>query len=179
MDERQQLLACANNCASLLNDMARCENEIDYLTEKESKFKKRVGWIGLGLVLCPLLALGGITDLISNTALLPAGRTTDIVGAVIMLALTAVCVLAIKNHIKRKARIPQATSEYASLCADPAISWLPPNYRNSVYARKIIEYLTNMRAKTLQEALNLLETEKHQATMEAIAAVGAINGTRY
>lgn len=36
-----------------------------------------------------------------------------------------------------------------------------------------------MRAKTLQEALNLLETEMHQAKIEAIAAIGAINGTQY
>lgn len=177
MDERQQLLACANNCSSLLDKMARCENEYDRLSEKETKYKKRSGWVWLGVVLCPLLALGGIVDLLTNEY--PSARNGDIIGVVIMAVLTALCVLALKNHAKRKARIPKVIDEHAILCADPEISWLPPDYRNSVYARKIIEYLANMRAKTLQEALNLLETEKHQATMEAIGVINAINGTRY
>ena len=125
------------------------------------------------------MALGALIDLASNTSLVASGRQMNIIGTVISLILTAVCVLAILFHNKRKARIPRVISERAALCADPAISRFPPDYRNSVYARKNIEYLTNMRAKTLQEALNLLETEMHQAKMEAIAAIGAINGTQY
>lgn len=179
MDERQQLLACANASNPVLKEMARCENEYDYLSQKEAKFKKRVGWVWVGLILCPLLALGGISDLISNAALVASGRQMDIIGIVISLALTVLCVMAIINHKKRKARIPVILNEHSKLCSDPLMSWLPHDYRNSTYAFKIIEYLSNMRAKTLQEALNLLETEKHQAAMETIAAIGAINGTRY
>ncbi len=87
--------------------------------------------------------------------------------------------MSVINHRKRKARMPVVVEKHAALCADPAISWLPPDYRNSSFARKIIEYLYNMRAKTLQEALNLFETEKHRETMELIASIGAVNGTRY
>lgn len=179
MDERQQLLACANAGTQVLKEMERCENEYDYLSQKEAKFKKRAGWVWAGLILCPLTALGGIADLISNAALVASGRQMNIIGIVISLALTALCVMSIKNHNKRKARIPVVLNEHSKLCSDPLISWLPHACRNSAYAFKIIEYLTNMRAKTLQEALNLLETEKHQAAMETIAAIGAINGTRY
>lgn len=175
MDERQQLLVCANNCASLLDNMERCENEYDYLTEKEAKFKKRAGWVWAGLILCPFLVLGCLIDMIEHRR----APGSDIVGLIICIVVTGLCVMSIKNHNKRKARMPVVLNELTALCGDPAISWLPPDYRNSVYARKIIEYLVNMRAKTLQEAINLLETEKHQATMEAIAVVGAMNGTRY
>lgn len=177
MDERQQLLACANNCASLLNDMARCENEYSYLFDKETKYKKRSGWVWLGLILCPLLALGAICDILTNKDLV--SPVPDLIGMFICLGISAICVMSVINHRKRKARMPVVVEEHAALCADPAISWLPPDYRNSSFARKIIEYLYNMRAKTLQEAINLFETEKHQETMELIAAIGAMNGTRY
>lgn len=179
MDEREQLLACAKASTRVLNEMERCESEYAYLTQKEAKFKKRAGWVWAGLILCPLLALGGISDLLSNVNLGASGRQWDIIGTVISLALTALCVISIKKHNKRKARMPVVLNEHSRLCGDPLMSWLPNDYRNSSYAFKIIEYLSNMRAKTLQEALNLLETEKHQATMEAIAAIGAVNGTRY
>lgn len=179
MDERQQLLACANASNPVLKEMARCENEYDYLSQKEAKFKKRVGWVWVGLILCPLLALGGISDLFSNSNLEASGRQWDIIGTVISLGVAALCVMSILNHNKRKARIPVVINEHSKLCSDPLMSWLPHDYRNSTYAFKIIEYLSNMRAKTLQEALNILETEKHQAAMETIAAIGAINGTRY
>lgn len=179
MDERQQLLACAKASTQVLNEMERCESEYAYLLQKESKFKKRAGWVWAGLIFCPLLALGGIIDLISNAALSAGGRQWDIIGTLISLGVAALCFMSIKNHNKRKARIPVVLNKHDELCSDPLMSWLPNDYRNSSDAFKIIEYLSNMRAKTLQEALNLLETEKHQATMEAIAAIGAINGTRY
>lgn len=179
MDERQQLLACGRNCASLLDDMERCEDEYAGLLEKESKFKKRIGWVVLGLVLCPPIALGSFVDLATNTVMAASERKMDLVGGIIMLALAAASVFALTNHFKRKARMPKVLSEHSMLCADPAISWLPNDYRNSTCARKILEYLANMRATTLQEAINLLETERHQATMEAIAAINAMNGARY
>ena len=75
--------------------------------------------------------------------------------------------------------MPVVERKHNELSSDPLMSWLPSDYRNSSDAFKVIEYLSNMRAKTLQEALNLLETEKHQATLETIAAIGAMNGTRY
>lgn len=179
MDEREQLLMCASKSTSVLKEMERYEYEYSSLADKEAKFKKRKILVWVGVILCPLLALGALIDLASNTSLIAAGRQMNIIGIVISLVLTAVCVLAILLHNKRKARIPVVLSKHSTLCADPLMSWLPPDYRNSTYAYKIIEYLTNMRAKTLQEALNLLETEKHQAAMETLAAIDAINGTRY
>ncbi len=175
MDERQQLLACANNCKSLLDDMARREDEYSYLFEKERKFKNRIGWIILGLIFGPLLALVGFIDFFVH----PKAIAVSLTITLICLAITVLSVLAIVNHNKRKARMPVIVEEHAALCADPAISWLPPDYRNASLARKIIEYLYNMRAKTLQEAINLLESEKHQATMETLAVIEAINTTRY
>ena len=178
MDEREQLLACANQSAPAIKELADCEAKYLNIVGKENKFKKREGWVWLGMILCPLLALGALSFLFSGEGS-PGSRKTDIIGVVIMLALTALSVWAFINHMKRKKLLAEAGADLDRAHANPALSWLPPKYRNTIYINKIIEYLANMRAKTLQEAVNLLETEIHQATMENLAAIGAINGTYY
>lgn len=178
MDEREQLLMCANKSAPAIKELADCEAKYLNIVGKENKFKKREGWVWLGMILCPLLALGALSFIFSGEGS-PASRKSDTIGVLIMLALTALCVWTFMNHKKRKKLLAAAEAELDRAHANPALSWLPPEYRNTIYINKIIEYLANMRAKTLQEALNLLETEIHQATMENLAAIGAINGSGY
>lgn len=164
MDEREQLLALAKNCTPLLTRLAQTENEYMYLCSKNNKFKKHLGWIVLGLIVCPFLVLGALVDIFTNSNL--KSPLPDVIGMLICLALTGLCILAIVNRIKRKERQPIIEQELDKIHNDPSLSWLPSDYRNSIVAGKIIEYLANMRAKTLQEALNLLETEMHQARLE-------------
>lgn len=174
MDEREQLLAYANAASQVIEEMRRCENEDLYLASKEIKYKKREGWVWVGLILCPLLALGAFISLFTNP------NAADVVGIFIMLGLAALSFFSLKKHNKRKARKPVVADELAKICSDPMLSWLPPDYRYCLAIDKITGYLYNMRAKTLQEALNLFETEKHQFNMELMAAFGAMNnGNRY
>ncbi len=51
------------------------------------------------------------------------------------------------------------------------LQWLPMDYRDSFSYKSIAQYVDNMRANTLQEAINLLETEQHQERMERYAAL--------
>ena len=178
MDEREQLLACANQSATAIKELENCENKYLYLWGKEQKFKKREGWVWLGMILGSLLTLGALTQLLSGKISV-SGILGDIIGMLIAAAVTALCVWVFMNHLKRKKLIAEANAEIDRAQANPALSWIPPKYRVTTYIYKMIEYLQNMRAKTLQEAINLLETEIHQATMENLAALGAINGTNY
>lgn len=173
MDEREQLLVCANQSAPAIKVLADCEDKYLKLLGKEAKFKKREGWVWLGMILCPLLALGALSFIFSGEGS-PSSRKTDTIGVLVMLVLTTLCVWTFVKHLKRKKLIAEANAELDRAQADPALSWLPPKYRITTYIYKIIEYLTNMRAKTLQEALNLLEVEIHQTTMENLTAFGAL-----
>ena len=56
---------------------------------------------------------------------------------------------------------------------DAALVWLPYNYRNSTAFAMMYGYLTNMRANNLTEAINLLETEMHQARVELLSSISA------
>ena len=60
-----------------------------------------------------------------------------------------------------------------SLKNDPVLLWLPYDYRDSTSFTYLYTYLTNLRANSLKEAINLYETEKHQERLELISAVTA------
>ncbi|MBQ8107903.1 MAG: hypothetical protein IJ129_04065, partial [Ruminococcus sp.] len=45
------------------------------------------------------------------------------------------------------------------------------DYRDATSFAMILSYLENMRANTLRDAINLLETEKHQARVELMTAL--------
>lgn len=179
MDEREQLLECARQSAPAIKELADCENKYLKLFEKETKFKKREGWVWLGMILCPLLVLGAIIFIITGKE--PSAKTlgTDLTMCVVLGGIGAFCIWRFMTHLKRKNELAEASAKVDRAQDNPALSWIPPKYRITTYIGKIIEYLQNMRAKTLQEAINLLETEIHQATMENLAAIGAINGSGY
>lgn len=176
MDEREQLLETARQSGSVIKELENCENKYLHLLEKETKFKKHVGWVWVGMILCPLLALGALSTIFGGQEPSASSLSVDIIGTLICVGLTALCVWRFIVHLNRKKLIAEANAELDRVQANPALSWLPPKYRITTYIYKMIEYWQNMRAKTLQEAINLLETEIHQQTMEELAAFGAING---
>ncbi|MDE6088393.1 MAG: hypothetical protein K2G25_08415 [Oscillospiraceae bacterium] len=63
--------------------------------------------------------------------------------------------------------------ELETLKNDSTLSWLPYDYRDSISYAYLFSYLNNMRANNLGEAINLYETEKHQARLETISALRA------
>lgn len=171
MDEREQLLETARQSGSVIKELENCENKYLHLLEKETKFKKHVGWVWVGMILGSIIAVESLVSIFSGKQILG-----NLVGMLISAGLAALCVWRFMVHLNRKKLIAEANAELDRVQANPALSWLPPKYRITTYIYKMIEYWQNMRTKTLQEAINLLETEIHQQTMEELAAFGAING---
>lgn len=72
-------------------------------------------------------------------------------------------IMSTKNYDKK---LNKLNEELVNAKNNPSLYWLPMAYRDSFSFKNIVSYIENMRANTLQEAINLLETEKHQARLE-------------
>lgn len=97
MDEREQLLACANQSTPAIKELESCENKYLYLLEKEQKFKKRQGWVWVGMILGSILAVESLVSILSGKQILG-----NLVGMLISAGLAALCVWVFTNHLKRK-----------------------------------------------------------------------------
>ena len=83
-----------------------------------------------------------------------------------------------QNKNKQKAaeykqQVQAKPRELETLKNDAVLTWLPYNYRNSTAFAMMYGYLNNMRANNLTEAINLLETEMHQARVELLSTISA------
>ena len=83
-----------------------------------------------------------------------------------------------QNKNKQKAaeykqQVQAKQRELETLRNDAVLTWLPYNYRNSTAFAMMYGYLNNMRANNLTEAINLLETEMHQARVELLSTISA------
>ena len=166
-DERKQVLAVMDNSFSVMTSIKQKENEIE---EKEEQIEKTLSkarkryiilWFFLGLMVCCVL------ESIIGTAL----------ASLIWVGFIA---FGVWNMINKKKEAKTLTAEkqtlentLVSLKNDETLSWLPYDYRDSTSFTYLYTYLTNMRANSLKEAINLYETEKHQARLELISAVTA------
>lgn len=166
-DERKQVLAVMDNSFSVMTSIKQKENEIE---EKEEQIEKALSkarkryiilWFFLGLMVCCVL------ESIIGTAL----------ASLIWVGFIA---FGVWNMINKKKEAKTLTAEkqtlentLVSLKNDETLSWLPYDYRDSTSFTYLYTYLTNMRANSLKEAINLYETEKHQARLELISAVTA------
>ena len=75
-----------------------------------------------------------------------------------------------------KAELAKLESDLLNLQNDSVLSWLPMDYRTSSCFAGISSYVSNGRADTLKEALNILENEMHQERMVDAAFLGAYYG---
>lgn len=156
-----------DNSFSVMTSIKQKENEIEEKEEQIetalSKARKRyvVLWFFVGLALTCMLE----------------GAIGTPLASLFMLAGIAFGVWRMIGKKKEAAALTQEKetleSTLVSLKNDPTLSWLPYDYRDSTSFTYLYSYLTNMRANNLTEAINLYETEKHQARLELISAVTA------
>lgn len=163
MDERQQILMLINGSANVMKDIAAVENELSILENKQEKFRRDRKKATVGVVLF---------DLFSLSVMFKNGFALFAVLLILLACVNIPFVLMWRNAAARKGKISKLTAQLAGYRSDPSLSWLPPAYRDSFSWEKIGEYIVNLRANTLQEAINLLETEQHQARLEFMAALG-------
>lgn len=160
MNEKEQLLQSINAAAPVVGQMYKLETEI---TALEAEVEKKSHY-GCGTVL--ILGLGLLFGMI--------GLGT---GTLILIAFMAACIFFLVNRIRRvivcKSTIAQSQQKLSLLRQDNSLSWLPEIYRTSSCIAAINSYLSDGRADSLKEALNLLETEMHQQRLENSAFLGA------
>lgn len=150
MDEKEILLGNISNSTKIMEQIQQWETELLLATQKQTNVKK-LRWFVLASIICVfIVGIGG-----------------SAAAAVFSLAPFAILIFArITVSSSCKIRINKANKQLEILRNDPVLFWLPPLYRHSNAFNYIAEYVVNMRANTLQEALNLYETEQHQARVE-------------
>lgn len=155
--EREMLLQQMNGSFQVMTALKRAEDELEemegQLTQLELKASNssRNKMILIGFLLTAFMGLGLIL----------------IVYAFIRQNKSKQTAADYKQQVQAKQR------EVETLKNDAALAWLPYNYRDSTFFAMMYGYVTNMRANTLSEAINLLETEMHQARVELLSGISA------
>ena len=150
--EKEQLIADITNSYNIMQQIELCESTYEQIEEKHEK-----------------LASGKLILLVLFVAVFLAALLLDkhIFGGIIVAAATVAFFFLRSRKLKAyKRQMEAALSEAARLKADSSLSWLPLAYRDTTAFQYISSYIANMRANSLQEAINLYETEKHQARVE-------------
>lgn len=161
MTEREILLQHISDSANVIDEIAKKEDKYYHNDELADKFKHKSSM--------KKLIIGSIICLIA-AAWLGSG-IGGIVPFIPLLIFLGVWGIYKYSSISYRAKANAYSKEIQQLQADSSLSWLPPAYRTSYCYGKISEYLQNMRAETLKEALNLLETEMHQDRVELYTAL--------
>lgn len=156
-ESREQLIVKMESSLDVMTAMKRIENDIDSLDEQIALHEDKVG--------------NGRRNIIAASGALMMGY-----GLIVTIPLAF--------HLQRKHKkqletlVPQKTSKQAELETlknDASLLWLPYDYRDCTKFAMMYGYIRNMRANSLKEAINLLETEMHQARVELYSAIAAEN----
>ena len=160
------------NSQSLMSEIERQEKMVSYLSSKQDSWESWTHikwWVVLlnGFLVTPIIASPFVV-ISFNFAL------------VIWLVLWAASIVVIPLLCKKKVnslqvQIDKECETLANMKNDSTLNWLPFNYRDSFSYKYIAQYIHNGRAYNLKEAINLLETEQHQARMELLAAMGRLS----
>lgn len=163
MEEKEILLGNINNSVEVMRNIQYWEMEFD-LGQKKLTSAKKISWFILSFFVCTLLLV----------ILTTGSESRNMMKVWISLLPLPIYIIGRTMTIsKSKARMKKASAQMEILRNDPVLFWLPPLYRHSVAYNCIASYVINMRANTLQEALNLYETERHQARVEIYSMIGA------
>ena len=155
--EREELLGQMNGSFQVMSAMKSAEDELEEMEEQQSQLELKASnssrnkLIIIGFLLTAFMGLGLIL----------------IVYAFIRQNKSKQKAAEYKQQVQAKQR------ELETLKNDAALTWLPYNYRNSTAFAMMYNYLNNMRANNLTEAINLLETEMHQARVELLSSISA------
>ncbi len=158
MTEKEMLIAAMTSSHGVMQEIEAKEDEYLKLKEKLDK-ASRVLYVVLIIILGFFVGMS----------------TSRIVGeflSIVLCAATIAVLLMLRstsiNGIKKK--MQKVANELGQLKSDSTLNWLPMDYRHSLAYNAITSYVINMRANTLQEAINLFETELHQARVEMYTA---------
>ena len=168
---RTDLLALMNTS---FEAMTRIKNQEDRIEDCDNRIAREGKKIRFGRVL--LFGLIGFIVGLFFDSLFDRFNTT--VTALIGFVIGAVGGVALniihgnkQKEIQKEREIK--VGELEGLKTDPAIAWLPYDYRDSISFAYIYRNVQNMRANNLTEAINVYETDKHQARLELISMVSA------
>ena len=164
-NEREAVIAQATNCLPVMTSMKENEDKIEGLEEEIEKYEKK-GKISYAIfiyIIC-LFIVGMILI-----------KAPNFIQWLAIIACVPIPVMYRKKKLNKaaelKAQKQDCENQISVLKQDATLSWLPYDYRDATSFAMILSYLENMRANTLREAINLLETEKHQARVELMAAL--------
>ncbi len=177
VDERAVLIQNITDSSEVINAIAETENKITQSKEEMERHKKGTGFGGILAAVLVGLWLSSMFSLMIGAAFNNSGVVGFIAFIVAFVGIVAFAVRRRKNHVQKLAEFTQIYNESVqtleTLRQDASLSWLPYDYRDSFSMGHIVTYLQNMRARNIQEAINLLETEMHQARVEFLSASAA------
>lgn len=155
--EREMLLGQMNGSFQVMTALKRAEDELGEMEEQLSQLELKASnssrnkLLIIGFLLTAFMGLGLILIVYAFIRQNKSKQTAA--------------------EYKQKVQAKQAEAE--TLKNDAALAWLPYNYRDSTFFAMMYGYVTNMRANSLSEAINLLETEMHQARVELLSGISA------
>lgn len=165
MTEREELSKKINDSFDIMKQIDVCEDEI-ILNMKKRKKAKGIGRFILLFIICACIAaipfsIFSAIPFINDTLLaIPAFAVCFLFPIITPL------ILGNKSAAKYDKKIAELQAKLTEYQNSPLLSWLPMTYRDTVSYSYISSYIEDMRANTLQEAINLFETEKHRARLE-------------
>lgn len=175
--ERLRLIEAADNSLKVMDMIAKKQIK---LNEDKAKFDKSNKKYRNNIVIALIFFFGILCAVPESLSAVQKKTLTGAEGTIISLILCGIGALLIFYAVrvsKKKTKLNKENDEnnkvinqeiYELQC-DKSLDWLPVNYREPIPFDCIYRYLLDKRANNLQEALNLFETELHQARMEQIA----------
>ena len=158
MTERELFIQNLTAISGIMRAIEEKENEVERTAKKCDEISSVLAALGI-------MCIGFVLGILAGYALHP------LMFWVVCPA--TIAIYFILRSIKlgnAKKQHQQAAAQLEALKNEPAILWLPYNYRTSFAYAYLVSYVTDMRANNLQEAINLFETEMHQFRLELAAA---------
>ncbi|MBR1832617.1 MAG: hypothetical protein IJ784_09310 [Ruminiclostridium sp.] len=183
MDEKQRLVSLVNGSQEAMSRISAKENEIDNSRKWEARLTKYfhspkvvglISLVGRFFVAGFWLAVGITLSVILTailTMIIPILPDWFITGLIVVftgcLWLFPVYILPVILNFRTK----KLQKELTALQQDPALEWLPMQYRTSFCFGKIAEYVQYERADSVKEAFSLLQREIEQLTVSVNNAI--------
>ncbi len=171
MNEKDELIANINASFDIMKKIEILENGILMYSDKRRK-ARGVGSFILFYIVGAVLG-GLLMMVLSNIPFFAYGPMSGLIAFSMFILPILVPILArIMRSKQCENEINKLNAQLTTYKNDPVLYWLPAAYRDSFSFTQIASYIQNMRANNIQEAINLLETEKHQARLELNARYG-------
>lgn len=154
--EREWVINQMNSSFEIMTAIKQKEDEIERLEAQMPELSKKANptlAIIIGALTIPVYLIGVVVLIV---ALVQKNKYT-------------------KMMHEQEQNIQARKAELETLKNDQSLAWLPYDYRDSTYFAMMYGYIRNMRANSLQQAINLLETELHQARVELASQLTALS----